>query len=77
MEFRLKITGCYAWLPHAIAAKRSLLRMFHSLYARTVHSGIWKLHWNPEDHQSLKSGTSEDGQPSVAKEFTAEKTRRS
>ncbi len=61
MEFRLKITGCYAWLPHAIAAKRSLLRMFHSLYARTVHSGIWKLHWNPEDHQSLKSGTSEDG----------------
>jgi peptidoglycan/xylan/chitin deacetylase (PgdA/CDA1 family) len=38
VEFRLKITGCYIWLPYAIAAKRSLLRVLGCAWAELVGS---------------------------------------
>ncbi len=55
IEFRLKITGCYTWLPYAVAVKRSLLRVFRSFRARTVRSRLQKLHWNSADNKALKT----------------------
>jgi peptidoglycan/xylan/chitin deacetylase (PgdA/CDA1 family) len=54
LEFRLKITGCYTWLPHAIALKRSLLRVLRSFRSSTVGSGLRKPRWSSADNKTSK-----------------------
>ncbi len=55
VEFRLKITGCYIWLPHAIAVKRFLLRALRFTRPRTAYSYLWKFRWNSVDDKISKS----------------------
>jgi peptidoglycan/xylan/chitin deacetylase (PgdA/CDA1 family) len=54
MEFRLKITGCYTWLPHAVAAKRSLVRVLRFFRATTMFSFRWNPRWNSAHNKTPK-----------------------